>query len=43
MKSELQEHVSNKDDDAVEMELERLKERVNNLDSQQENRKRWFV
>ena len=39
MKSELQEHVSNNDDDAVDKELEMLKERVNNLESQQENRK----
>ena len=39
MKSELQEHVSNNDDDAVDKELEMLKERVNHLESQQENRK----
>jgi len=41
MKSDLEEHVSNNDDHAVKMEI--LNERVNNLESQQENRKRWFV
>ena len=38
-KSDLEEHVSNNDDDAVDKELEMLKERVNHLESQQENRK----
>ena len=38
MKSDLEEHVSN-NDDAVDKELEMLKERVNHLESQQENRK----
>ena len=37
-KSDLEEHVSN-NDDAVDKELEMLKERVNHLESQQENRK----